>query len=234
MDISGLNICAKGIGGPSTSSSFGNVRRGSGSTRSSSSSSRPPRNVPLRRNMPSGSHQGGIESKYESSASSSSSRRVRRVSGSRASQSSSSSSSSSKRHSVNSDGRYVFNNSVKDDKCEDYVNPEGREATMKPTGMYRAKCWSPEVEEAFRLQFCGWRDIFEFRAVYGQEVRWELNNFIRRLQCKNTGNYVYWSQDAECESKHLNQVKVYTYGEKENKRSSAASSSSNRRRSSRK
>lgn len=92
------------------------------------------------------------------------------------------------------------------------VRGAGPESDEKPTGMYRPKLWSPEVEEAFRLQCVGWRDVSEYAAVYGPPERWTSNGFIKKLQVKKTGYYTYWREHAECEPKHVPQVKVYTYG----------------------
>merc|ERR1719440_1444871 len=33
--------------------------------------------------------------------------------------------------------------------------------------MVRAKDWTPQVEDLYRLQFCGWRDEEEYSAAYG-------------------------------------------------------------------
>ncbi|OQS01617.1 hypothetical protein ACHHYP_00603 [Achlya hypogyna] len=80
----------------------------------------------------------------------------------------------------------------------------------EPTRMYRPKEWTPEVEEAFRIQQTGWRDISDYKSKYGEPERWE-NGFIRCTRVKASGYYTYWRQTRECEDKYLNKVKVYEY-----------------------
>ncbi|EQC31839.1 hypothetical protein SDRG_10627 [Saprolegnia diclina VS20] len=80
----------------------------------------------------------------------------------------------------------------------------------EPTRMYRPKEWTPEVEEAFRIQQTGWRDISDYKAKYGEPERWE-NGFIRCTRVKASGYYTYWRQFRECDDKYLNKVKVYEY-----------------------
>ena len=83
--------------------------------------------------------------------------------------------------------------------------------------MSRAKAWSPEVENAFRLQEAGYRDEKELVAVGVSEPieRWP-SGFIRKLPTKHSivsGGRIllYFRQARECEAKHLNQVKLYRY-----------------------
>ncbi|KAF0684893.1 Aste57867_23137 [Aphanomyces stellatus] len=80
----------------------------------------------------------------------------------------------------------------------------------EPTKMHRPKEWSPEVEEAFRIQQTGWRDINDYRNKYGEPERWE-NGFVRCTRVKASGYYTYWRNTRECEDKHLNKVKVFEY-----------------------
>ncbi|KAG9402494.1 hypothetical protein AC1031_007107 [Aphanomyces cochlioides] len=80
----------------------------------------------------------------------------------------------------------------------------------EPTKMYRPKEWTPEVEEAFRIQQTGWRDINDYKNKYGEPERWE-NGFIRCTRVKASGYYTYWRNTRECEDKHLNKVKVFEY-----------------------
>eukprot|EP00455_Lapot_gusevi_P046674 TRINITY_DN6181_c0_g2_i2.p1 TRINITY_DN6181_c0_g2~~TRINITY_DN6181_c0_g2_i2.p1 ORF type:complete len:201 (+),score=37.61 TRINITY_DN6181_c0_g2_i2:161-763(+) len=80
----------------------------------------------------------------------------------------------------------------------------------QPIGLTRAREWSPEVEEAFRFQETGWRDIYEYRSVYGEPVRWP-NGFLRTVRVKKNGYFTYWNETKECEDKFLARVKMYTY-----------------------
>ena len=45
---------------------------------------------------------------------------------------------------------------------------EGR----KPTGVKRATQWNEEVEEQYRLQQVGWRNLDEYIEGYGEPERW--------------------------------------------------------------
>ena len=83
----------------------------------------------------------------------------------------------------------------------------------KPTGMKRAKYWDDEVEENFRLQNAGWRELNEYINTYGEPER-HKNGYISCLRLKENGYFTYWSEDRECEPKYLNRVKIYTYGER--------------------
>ena len=101
------------------------------------------------------------------------------------------------RHTVDENGRYVQMRSGSDN-CEDYVDPKtAPKPRAVPTGVSRPKYWSQQAEEGWRLQFCGWRDIYEYEAVYGEPTRWDHNGFIRRLQCKANGYYTYWKAERE-------------------------------------
>ena len=105
------------------------------------------------------------------------------------------------RHTVDANGRYVQMRSGHDN-CEDYIDPKtAPKPRAVPTGVSRPKYWSTEAEEGWRLQFCGWRDIYEYEAVYGQPSRWEHNGFIRQLQCKSNGYYTYWKATREVRRK---------------------------------
>ena len=86
----------------------------------------------------------------------------------------------------------------------------------KPKGMSRAKVWSPEVEEAFRLQEAGWRAVPELLAYgLGEPERWS-NGLIKKLPTKlsiEAGSRVllYFRSEPECEPRYLNRVKIYHY-----------------------
>jgi len=81
----------------------------------------------------------------------------------------------------------------------------------KPTGVKRASSWSPEVEEQYRLQQVGWRNLDEYVVEHGEPERWATNDFLKCLRVKKTGNYTYWREWRECEDKYLNRVKIFTY-----------------------
>ena len=80
----------------------------------------------------------------------------------------------------------------------------------KPKGMSRAKIWSPEVEHSYRYQLGGWRDGQEYLASYGEPECWP-EGLVRCLQNKKSGFFMYFRQTRECEDKHLNKVKIYSY-----------------------
>ena len=76
--------------------------------------------------------------------------------------------------------------------------------------MVRAKKWSPEVEEAFRLQSVGYKTMEEYvEANGGEPLRWE-NGYIRKLVDREGESFTYWRKDRECEDKYLHKVKLYT------------------------
>jgi hypothetical protein len=87
----------------------------------------------------------------------------------------------------------------------------------EPIGMKRAKAWSVEVEEAFRLQEAGYRSLQELLALGAdQPERWHDSGFIRKLQTRESWEggkrvLLYFKQTAECEQRYLNRVKLYTY-----------------------
>lgn len=80
----------------------------------------------------------------------------------------------------------------------------------KPTGMSRAKTWSLDVENSFRYQLAGFQDINEYVGSYGAPEIWPESGFIKCLQSKKTGYFLYFRQHRECEDKYLNRVKIYT------------------------
>ncbi|KAG6623275.1 meiosis expressed gene 1 protein [Phytophthora cinnamomi] len=82
--------------------------------------------------------------------------------------------------------------------------------STKATRCYRPKEWSPEAEEAFRVQQTGWRDIKEYMETYGEPERWH-NGFIRCTRVKANGYYTYWRPHRECDDKYLYTVKLFEY-----------------------
>ena len=83
--------------------------------------------------------------------------------------------------------------------------------------MTRAKSWSLDVENAFRLQEAGYRSIQEMVALgLTEPERWPESNFIRKLQTRHSfdnGGYVvlYFRQTPECEPRYINRVKLFRY-----------------------
>ncbi|GMH67213.1 hypothetical protein TrST_g14118 [Triparma strigata] len=84
----------------------------------------------------------------------------------------------------------------------------------KPTGIKRATQWSPEVEEQYRLQCAGWKNIDEYVIAYDEPERWASNDFLKCLRIKKNGYFSYWREWRECEDKYLNRVKIFTYGDR--------------------
>ncbi|GMF11932.1 unnamed protein product [Phytophthora lilii] len=82
--------------------------------------------------------------------------------------------------------------------------------STKATRCYRPKEWSPEAEEAFRVQQTGWRDIKEYMETYGEPERWH-NGFVRCTRVKANGYYTYWRPHRECDDKYLYTVKLFEY-----------------------
>mmetsp|Transcript_2958 Transcript_2958/g.4489 ORF Transcript_2958/g.4489 Transcript_2958/m.4489 type:complete len:175 (+) Transcript_2958:101-625(+) len=81
----------------------------------------------------------------------------------------------------------------------------------KPTKMQRAKSWSPEVENLFRYQAAGFMDSVEYGCAYPPPELWEQSGFVKCLQVKKNGYFMYFRQDRECHDKYLNKTKIYTY-----------------------
>lgn len=80
----------------------------------------------------------------------------------------------------------------------------------KATRCFRPKEWSPEVEEAFRVQQTGWRDMKEYMETYGEPERWQ-NGYVRCTRVKANGFYTYWQPHRECDDKYLHTVKLFEY-----------------------
>eukprot|EP00924_Labyrinthula_sp_SR-Ha-C_P001610 maker-scaffold_18-snap-gene-3.4-mRNA-1 protein AED:0.05 eAED:0.05 QI:0/0/0/1/1/1/2/0/269 len=67
--------------------------------------------------------------------------------------------------------------------------------------------WSPEVEESFRLGLAGWKTYEEYRAKYGDPDLWE-NAFIKCLQTKKNGYFMYFDETPECTETSFRKLKV--------------------------
>lgn len=57
----------------------------------------------------------------------------------------------------------------------------------QPIRMYRARMWSPEVENAFRYQLAGFRDIAEYLTMFPTPEVWPENGLVSCLRAKKTG-----------------------------------------------
>jgi hypothetical protein len=81
----------------------------------------------------------------------------------------------------------------------------------KPARCIRAKGWSREVEDAYRIQQCGWRDIQEYQCTHGEVQRWDDSGFIRCVRVQKNGFFTYWQRERECFDKFVPKVKLYEY-----------------------
>jgi hypothetical protein len=81
----------------------------------------------------------------------------------------------------------------------------------KPVRVRRAKEWSPQVEDCFRLQHSGWRDLCEYTAAFGEPDRWDESGFVKCTRVKGSGFYTYWRPYREAGDKSLASVKVFEY-----------------------
>ena len=85
-----------------------------------------------------------------------------------------------------------------------------------PKKMQRAKVWSPDVENTFRLQEAGYRDLIELAAC-GQPnpELWPTSRFIKKLRTKTSlagpMSLLYFREKPECGPKDIPKVKLYSY-----------------------
>lgn len=96
-----------------------------------------------------------------------------------------------------------------------------RLSSASPVTMQRARVWSAEVEDAFRLQMAGYRDLQEL-LLLGEPMpeRWDDGKgFIKKLCCRETisgeRRVTYFRKARECEDSDLHTVKLYAYEEAE-------------------
>jgi hypothetical protein len=85
-----------------------------------------------------------------------------------------------------------------------------------PKKMQRAKAWSFEVENIFRLQEAGYRDLLELQACGQPEPElWPSTRMIKKLRTKVSlgGGVVllYYRERPECGPKDVPKVKLYSY-----------------------
>ena len=90
----------------------------------------------------------------------------------------------------------------------------------EPKRMVRAKQWSEEAEEAWRLQCAGYRDVIDYQLQRQKNpVRWEDNDMrIKKLEVmikSNRGDneaavhYMYFDRKPELQNKEIHTVKLY-------------------------
>jgi hypothetical protein len=78
-------------------------------------------------------------------------------------------------------------------------------------GVTRAKYWSEQVENCFRIQQCGWRDVYEYRAAHGEPEIWRSTGLVSKVYTKKTGYITYWQEQRECPNAKLHLVKLFKY-----------------------
>lgn len=98
-------------------------------------------------------------------------------------------------------------------KREESSQSNSKSSGKTPLKMQRARNWSPDIENLFRYQAAGFRDQEEYLSAYPPPQYWETTGFLKTLQAKQTGYFMYFRQDRECEDRHLNKIKIYSYGE---------------------
>ena len=85
-----------------------------------------------------------------------------------------------------------------------------------PKKMQRAKAWSFEIENIFRLQEAGYRDLLELQACGQPEPElWPSSRLIKKLRTKRSLGggmvLVYYREKPECAPKDVPKVKLYSY-----------------------
>lgn len=105
--------------------------------------------------------------------------------------------------------RLMFQNQRYMASIQSVVSP-----VAQPTGpksVSRPKRWSEEVEEAYRFQIAGYRDVHEYRDVKRKEPdRWPHNGYVKKLQRKD-GYFIYFDRTRECTDKDVYKCKLYGY-----------------------
>jgi len=81
-------------------------------------------------------------------------------------------------------------------------------------GMERASVWSEAVEDVFRLQEAGYRDLGEMLELGEPQPERFPNGFVKKLRSKTSvgsgaPSYIYFSSKRECAESELNRVKIY-------------------------
>jgi hypothetical protein len=70
-------------------------------------------------------------------------------------------------------------------------------ALTEPKSMTRAKQWSDEVEEAYRLQLAGYRDAKEYQTVQQKDVSKRFLNLL--FACFILPPEISWSSTYACD-----------------------------------
>jgi hypothetical protein len=93
-------------------------------------------------------------------------------------------------------------------------DPDWENVEPEAFGVSRAKYWNPQVENCFRIQQCGWRDVYEYRAAHSEPEIWRSTGLISKVYTKKTGYITYWQQERECPNAKLHLVKLFKYRNK--------------------
>ena len=88
---------------------------------------------------------------------------------------------------------------------------EKENGNLEACGVSRAKYWSVEVENMYRLQSVGWRDMYEYVLAHDQPEIWLSNGLISKVYVKKTGFITYWGEQRECPDNKLHLVKLFKY-----------------------
>ena len=94
------------------------------------------------------------------------------------------------------------------------ADPDYENIEPEAFGVSRAKYSSEQVENCFRIQQCGWRDVYEYRAAHGEPEIWRSSCLISKVYTKKTGYITYWQQERECPNAKLHLVKLFKYRSK--------------------
>ena len=91
------------------------------------------------------------------------------------------------------ESRYVLSdvNAIHDTNKFGYRQTQDweKENAPKACGVSRAKYWSEEVENLFRIQSVGWRDLYEYIAAHGEPEIWLSNGFISKVYVSSARNF---------------------------------------------
>ena len=81
----------------------------------------------------------------------------------------------------------------------------------KPKKMTRAKTWSYDVEQNFRYQAAGYRDLDEYLMSHEMPELWPETGFVRVLVNKVSGFFMYFRRERECKDSVVQRIKLYQY-----------------------
>lgn len=80
----------------------------------------------------------------------------------------------------------------------------------QPKSMQRAKSWTEDVENAYRFQLAGYKDINEYKEIKQRDADYWPGGLVKKLQRKD-GCFYYYNKVRECADKDLFKVKIYLY-----------------------